>query len=75
MLILTRKKDESLIIDGNIEIRIVSLDDGKVKIGIDAPREVEIHRKEVFEKIQSENKEAILEKTLLNDLKKYIKKD
>jgi len=75
MLILTRKKDESLVIDGKIEIRIVSLDDGKVKLGIEAPREVEIHRKEIFEKIQIENKEAILKEASLNDLKKFIKKE
>jgi carbon storage regulator len=75
MLILTRKKNESLIINGNIEVSIVALDDGKVKIGIDAPRSVEIHRKEVFDKIQNENKESIIERKHLDDLKKFIKKE
>jgi carbon storage regulator len=74
MLILTRKKNESLVINGDIEIKIVALDDGKVKIGIEAPRSVEIHRKEVFEKIQEENRSSILEKKHLDELKKYIKK-
>ena len=74
MLILTRKKNESLVINGDIEIKIVALDDGKVKIGIEAPRSVEIHRKEVFEKIQEENRASILEKKHLDELKKYIKK-
>lgn len=75
MLILTRKKNESLIINGNIEVRIVALDDGKVKIGIDAPKNIEIHRKEIFEKIQAENKESIIEHKRLENLKKFIKKE
>lgn len=75
MLILTRKKNESLIINGNIEVRIVALDDGKVKIGIDAPKNIEIHRKEIFEKIQAENKESIIERNRLDNLKKFIKKE
>lgn len=58
MLILSRKKDESLIINGNIEIKIISSEDGKVKLGIEAPKNVEIYRKEVFEKIQEENRMA-----------------
>ncbi len=74
MLILTRKKNESLIINGNIEVRVVALDDGKVKIGIDAPKSVEIHRKEVFEKIQAENKESIIEHKKLENLKEFMKK-
>ena len=74
MLILTRKKNESVIINGNIEVTIVALDDGKVKIGIDAPKSVEIHRKEVFEKIQNENKSAVIERKKLDDLKNFMKK-
>lgn len=73
MLILSRKKDESLIINGNIEIKIISSEDGKVKLGIEAPKEVEIHRKEVFEKIQAENrmaKEAPAQFKALSDLMK-----
>jgi len=58
MLILTRKKEESIIINGNIEIQIIAIEEGKVKIGINAPKDIEIFRSEVFEKIQSENKEA-----------------
>lgn len=58
MLILTRKKDESIIINGNIEIQIMSIEEGKVKIGIEAPKDIEIFRSEVFEKIESANQEA-----------------
>lgn len=58
MLILTRKKDESIIINGNIEIIVSDIEDGKVKLGIKAPRDIDIHRKEVYITIQNENKEA-----------------
>lgn len=58
MLVLSRKLDESIIINGEIEIKIVALDDGRVRIGIEAPKHYEIHRKEVYEKIQQENKQA-----------------
>lgn len=74
MLILSRKKDESLIINGNIEVRVVSIDDGKVKIGINAPKSVEIYRKEIFEKIEQENKNAVLANKQLDELKKFVKK-
>ncbi len=58
MLILSRKLDESIIIDGNIEIKIVSIDENRVRVGINAPANVEVHRKEVFEKIREENMQA-----------------
>ncbi len=69
MLVLSRKKNESIIIDGNIEIKIIESDDGKVRIGIDAPKNIEIHRKEVFDQIMAENKAALNSKELLNHLK------
>lgn len=58
MLILSRKKDESIIIDSQIEIQIMEIDEGKVKIGIKAPKNISIHRSEVFERILTENKSA-----------------
>ena len=73
MLILTRKKDESIILDNKIEIKIVALDEGKVKIGIEAPRDVEIHRKEVYDKIQEENKSSNVKLSQIEELKKYMK--
>lgn len=74
MLILTRKKDESLIINGNIEIKIISTDDGKVKLGIEAPKTVEIHRKEVFDKIQEENRMAKEAPSKFKELSALMKK-
>lgn len=74
MLILTRKIDESIIINGNIEIKIVELEDGKVKIGIEAPRHIEIFRKELYEKIEEENKIAVNTKFNPKDMKKLFEK-
>lgn len=74
MLILTRKKGESIVINENIEITILDAGDGKIKIGIEAPKNVTIHRKEVYESIKSENKEAKSNKKIdLNSLKNLLK--
>ncbi|MBN4062548.1 MAG: carbon storage regulator [Alkaliphilus sp.] len=62
MLVLTRKKDESIIIDGNIEVVVLALEDGKVRIGINAPKEIEIYRKEIYIEIENQNKEAVVSK-------------
>ncbi len=51
MLVLSRKKNESIIIDGNITVTIVEVRGDKVRIGIDAPRDVTVHRSEVAEAI------------------------
>jgi carbon storage regulator len=75
MLILTRKKDESIIINGNIEIQIIAIEEGKVKIGINAPKDVEIHRNEIFEKIMASNKESTVSKTAISKLSEKIKKN
>ncbi|WFD10039.1 carbon storage regulator CsrA [Tepidibacter hydrothermalis] len=73
MLILGRKLDESIIINENIEIKIIGISDGKVKVGIEAPKEVEILRKEVKEAVVNENKEAMA-KMDINTLRNLIKK-
>lgn len=59
MLILSRKKDESIIIDNNIEISIVDIKGDHVKLGIKAPREVKVYRQEVYEAILKENEAAV----------------
>jgi len=56
MLILSRKVSESIIIDGVIKVKVLGIQGGQVKIGIDAPKEVEVHREEVLERINAEKK-------------------
>lgn len=58
MLILSRKKDETIIVDDKIEISIVDIKGDQVKIGINAPRTVKIYRKEVYLEIERENAAA-----------------
>lgn len=58
MLVLSRKRDQSIMIGDDIEIVIVDIKGEQVKIGIRAPRDVVIHRKEVYEEIQRENRLA-----------------
>lgn len=60
MLALTRKKGESLVINNNIEVTILEIRGDQIKLGISAPRDVSIYRKEVYLQIQEENK-AVLE--------------
>lgn len=57
MLVLSRKRDESIIINDNIEIIVVEVRGDKVRLGITAPREVPVHRKEVYEAIQKKREE------------------
>ena len=59
MLALTRKKGESLVINNNIEVTILEIRGDQIKLGISAPRDVSIYRKEVYFQIQEENKAAL----------------
>lgn len=57
MLVLTRKKNESIIINDDITIVVVEIRGDKVRLGIEAPKEVPVHRKEVYEAIQRAEQE------------------
>ncbi len=59
MLALSRKKNEALVINNDIEITILEIKGDQVKIGINAPKEVPVYRKEVYVQIQKENEEAM----------------
>lgn len=58
MLVLSRQRDESIIIGDNIVVTIVDIRGDKVRLGIQAPSEIPVHRREVFEAIQRENMQA-----------------
>ena len=58
MLVLSRQRDESIVIGDNIVITIVDVRGDKVRLGIEAPREISVHRREVYDAIQRENQQA-----------------
>jgi len=57
MLVLSRQKDESIIIGDNVEVTIVDVRGDKVRLGVTAPKTIPVHRREVYEAIQREKKE------------------
>jgi len=58
MLVLSRRRDESIMIGDNIVVTVVDIRGDKVRLGINAPKEIPVHRQEVYEAIQRENRSA-----------------
>jgi carbon storage regulator len=81
MLVLSRKKGQSIIVADNIEITVVEILGDTVRIGVNAPREVAVHRQEVFEQIAAENQQAQNSQGVksklnqLSELSKHINQD
>ena len=76
MLVLTRKIDESILIGENITIKVLAVDNGSIKLGIDAPKDISITRSELIEAVERANKEASntpKDTSLLHDLIDQIK--
>lgn len=71
MLVLSRKKTESIMIGDHIEVKVLAVEGDQVKLGIVAPKSVKVHRSEVFEAIQQQNKEAL---NTSADILKQLKK-
>ncbi len=59
MLVLSRKKDEKIVIGDNISIMVVEIRGDKVRLGIDAPRDVSVHRREVYDAIKRKESEQV----------------
>lgn len=74
MLVLGRKKGETIIINDDIEITVTSIEGDMVRLGINAPKQVTIHRKEVYLEIQEENKQATSNVINLSDFLSLRKK-
>jgi carbon storage regulator len=63
MLVITRKVDQSIIIDGRIEVVVAGITKDGVRLGISAPKEIQVHRREVFEAIAEANRAASAQTT------------
>ena len=74
MLVLSRREDESIIINDDIEIKIIGVKQDQVKIGIIAPKSVKIYRKEIYDEIQNENISAANTSSDLDKLKDALSK-
>jgi len=73
MLVLTRKLGESIVIGDNIKVKIISVAGTQVKIGIEAPPGITVHREEVFMKIKEENILASTIDVNINELESFFK--
>lgn len=73
MLVLSRKTNESIMIGDSIEVKIVDVIGRTVKLGIEAPRDVAVHRKEVYEAIKDENIQAVPKENIISLLEYFNK--
>jgi carbon storage regulator len=74
MLVLARQSGEALMIGDNIEITVLDIQNGKVKIGIKAPKEITVLRKELLEEAKNENEQAASPNIDISALGEYINK-
>jgi carbon storage regulator CsrA len=76
MLVLARKLDESIVIGDNIVVKVVSVENGVVKLGIDAPKEISIIRNELIEEVKERNIASAhkVDKSDLDELSKLLRK-
>ncbi|MBM7623034.1 carbon storage regulator CsrA [Sporohalobacter salinus] len=79
MLVLTRREEESIIIDDKISVTVLEIDGNQIKLGIEAPEEISIHREEVYCQIENENKQAVVQdrdnlSRILKEVQKSSKK-
>ena len=73
MLVITRKQEQSIIIGGEVEVIVLGISKDGVRLGIKAPRSVQVHRREVFEAIAAENRAAAAAKAPIQDAAALIR--
>lgn len=73
MLVLSRKLGESITIGDEIEVKVIAIEGDRVKLGIIAPKSLKVHRSEIYEAIQAQNKEALHTEGALKLLKQLKK--
>ena len=71
MLILTRKVNEKIVIGDNIVVTLIDVKGDQVKLGVEAPKNVKVFRQEIFDAIQTENKQAVTTITNMPDLSRF----
>ena len=59
MLVLTRRPGESIVVGQDIVVTVIEIKGGQVRIGIDAPREIDVYREEIYEQVRQENLSAV----------------
>jgi carbon storage regulator len=74
MLVLTRKRNESIIIGDDVKVTIVEVKGDQVKLGITAPKQVSVHREEIYLEIQKENQLAVNSNVEFEDLNTFWQK-
>lgn len=74
MLVLTRKPGESIMLGDDIELTVIGIEGEQIKLGISAPKEINIYRKEVYLNIKESNREAVDSKISLGQIKNLMKK-
>lgn len=67
MLVITRKTDQSIVIDGTIEVIVVGITKDGVRLGVKAPKEVQVHRREIFDAIAEANRAAAAARPAVQD--------
>ena len=74
MLVLTRKQGESIVIGNEVTVTVVEVRNGQVRLGIEAPRSIEVHRKEVYEQVMAQNVAAASQAASAADVVKRLKR-